>query len=290
MSKIIPVNQRGKLIGLRNFFGGLIASGVAYLGGLYLVGKNFLGHGYGSTFMLSFILTSLGITALALVREPESLSMRAKPARLRDRLADIPAMLRGDPNYRRLFFARALGALGTAAVPFYILHVGKYIGLSGESAAVLGYFSLAFLLPQTVSNLIWGRVADLSGYRLVFLLSVGLWCLSTILLIFSTTMPLFLVAFCGLGAGFAGYQVASQNFVLEFGEPHELPMLIAVSDTASHVMMVLGPLLGGLIATQLDYVYVFWLAVGFKFIAVLIVLRLQEPRRRPEVKRMDMDE
>jgi len=291
MSKIIPVNQRGKLVGLRNFFGGLIASGVAYLGGLYLVGKNFGGHGYAWTFMLSFALTSLGITALALVREPKSLSMRAKPARLRDRLGDIPTMLRADPNYRRLFFARGLGALGTAAVPFYILHVGKHIGgLSGDSAAVLGYFSLAFLLPQTISNLIWGKIADRSGYRNVFLFSVGLWCLSTILLIFSTTMPLFLVAFCGLGSGLAGYQVASQNFVLEFGEPHELPMLIAVSDTASHTMMVIGPLLGGLIATQLDYVYVFWLAVGFKFIAVLIVMRLQEPRRRAEVKRMEAEE
>ena len=32
MSKVIPVNQRGKLIGLRNFLGGLTASGVAYLG------------------------------------------------------------------------------------------------------------------------------------------------------------------------------------------------------------------------------------------------------------------
>jgi MFS family permease len=63
-------------------------------------------------------------------------------------------------------------------------------------------------------------------------------------------------------------------------------MLIAVSDTASHVMMVLGPLMGGLIATQLDYVYVFWLAVGFKVMAVMIVWQLKEPRRRPEVKRM----
>jgi MFS family permease len=287
MSKIIPVNKRGKLVGMRNFLGGLIAAGVAYLGGQYLVGLNVFGNGYATTFMLSFILTSLGITGLNFVREPQALSMRAKPARLRDRLADIPAMLRGDVNYRRLFFARALGALGTAAVPFYILHVGKFVGLTGDSAAALGYFSLAFLLPQTISNLVWGKIADVSGYRLVFLLSVGLWCLSTVLLIFSTTMPLFLIAFCGLGSGLAGYQVASQNFVLEFGEPHELPMLIAVSDTASHVTMVIGPLLGGLPATQLDYVYVFWLAVGFKVIAIFTVSRLQEPRRRLEVKRME---
>jgi len=286
MSKVIPVNQRGRLIGMRNFLGGLTASGVAYLGGQYLVGKNFLGNGYASTFMLSFILTSLGITALTFVREPESLSRRDKPARLRDRLADIPNILRGDQNYRRFFFARALGALGSTAVPFYILYVGKFDGLSGMT---LGYFSLAFLLPQTVSNLIWGKVADRSGYRLVFLLSVGLWCLATVLLIFGSTLPVFLIAFCGLGAGLAGYQVSSQNFVLEFGEPHELPMLIAVSDTASHVMMVIGPLLGGLIATHLDYVYVFWLAIGFKVTAVLTVWRLQEPRRRLELKRVDME-
>ena len=277
MSKVIPVNQRGKLVGMRNFSGGLIASGVAYLGGKYLVGLNAFGNGYASTFMLSFILTSVGITALNFVREPQSLSVRSRPSRLLERLTDIPAMLRADPNYRRFFFARSLGALGTAAVPFYILYVGKFIHLSG---AAIGYFSLAFLLAPTVSNLLWGKIADVSGYRLVFLLSVGLWGLSTVLLIFGTTLPLFLIAFCGLGAGLAGYMVASQNFVLEFGQSHELPMIIAVSDTASHIMMVVGPLLGGLIATRLDYVDVFWLAVGFKLIAVLTVWRIQEPRRR----------
>jgi MFS family permease len=284
MSKVIPINKRGRLIGMRNFLGGLTASGVAYLGGQYLVGLNAFGNGYAATFMLSFILTSLGITALTFVREPQSLSVRDKPARLRERLADIPAMVRADPNYRRFLFARGLGALGTTAVPFYILYVGKFDGLSGMT---LGYFSLAFLLPQTISNLVWGKIADRSGYRLVFLLSVGLWCLATVLLIFGSSLALFLIAFCGLGAGLAGYMVAAQNFVLEFGEPHELPMLIAVSDTVSHVMMVIGPLLGGLIATHLDYVYVFWLAIAFKATAVLTVWRLQEPRRRFKLERME---
>lgn len=277
MSKVIPVNKRGKLIGMRNFLGGLTASGVAYLGGEYLVGSNAFGNGYGSTFMLAFILTSIGISALTFVREPQSLSVRAQPSRLRERLADIPAILRNDPNYRRFFFARALGALGTTAIPFYILHVGKFVSLSG---ATLGYFSLAFLLSQTVSNLIWGKIADASGYRLVFLVSVSLWCLSAVLLIFGGSLPLFIVAFCGLGAGFGGYQVASQNFVLEFGKPQELPMLIAVSDTASHLMMAMGPLLGGIIATQFDYAHIFWLAVSFKLLAVMMVLFIHEPRHR----------
>jgi MFS family permease len=276
MSKVIPTTQRGRLTGLRNFLGGLTASGVAYLGGEYLVGSNAFGNGYGSTFMLAFILTSIGISALTFVREPQSLSVRAQPSRLSERLADIPAILRSHPNYRRFFFARALGALGTTAVPFYILYVGKYLELSGAN---LGYFSLAFLLSQTVSNLVWGRIGDARGFRLVFLMSVGLWAAAILLLLVGSSMSAFLLAFCGLGAGFSGYQVAAQNLVLEFGEPHELPMLIAVSDTASHLMMAMGPLLGGLIATQLDYGHIFWLALVFKLAAVAMVWRLVEPRK-----------
>lgn len=283
MSKVIPVTQRGRLIGLRNFLGGLIASGVAYLGGEYLVGTNAFGNGYASTFMLAFILTSIGISALSFVREPQALKVRAQPSRFMQRLADIPAMLRVDPDYRRFFYARALAALGTAAVPFYILYAGKYVSLSG---ATLGYFSLAFLLSQTVSNLVWGKIADASGYRRVFLLSVGLWCSATALLIAGASLPVFLIAFCGLGAGFGGYQVASQNFVLEFGKPDELPMLIAVSDTASHLMMALGPLLGGLIVTHYDYRHIFWLALVFKLLAVAMVWRIEDPRRRLGLRRV----
>ncbi len=285
MSKVIPVTQRGRLTGLRNFLGGLAASGVAYLGGKYLVGSNFLGSGYGSTFMVAFILTSIGISALTFIREPKSLVTRTSSS-LMQRLADVPAILREDVHYRRFLFARALAALGTAAVPFYVLYVGKFVELSG---ATLGYLSLAFLLAQTISNLMWGRIADKHGYRLVFILSVGMWSVSMFGLLMVTSLPLFLLAFCGLGAGFGGYQVASQNFVLEFGRGgHDLPMLIALSDTASHLMMALGPILGGFIASRFDYAYLFWIAFLFKVISVLLILGVQEPRHKRAFETCDL--
>lgn len=281
MSKVIPVTQRGRLTGMRNFLGGLAASGVAYLGGKYLVGTNFLGSGYGSTFMIAFILTSIGISALTFIREPKSLETRTSSS-LMQRLADVPAILKEDAHYRRFLFARALAALGTAAVPFYVLYVGKFVELSG---ATLGYLSLAFLLAQTMSNLMWGRIADKHGYRLVFILSVGMWSVSMFGLLMVSSLPLFLLAFCGLGAGFGGYQVASQNFVLEFGRGgHDLPMLIAISDTASHLMMALGPILGGLIASRFDYAYLFWIAFLFKVFSVLLILSVQEPRQQKGIR------
>ena len=43
------------------------------------------------------------------------------------------------------------------------------IGLSGET---LGVLSTAFLLAQTGTNLVWGRIADRTGFRFVFLASL----------------------------------------------------------------------------------------------------------------------
>lgn len=276
MSKVIPASRRGRLTGMRNFLGGLTASGVAYLGGKYLVEANALGNGYASTFLLAFILTSIGITALRFVREPESLTVRSRSSLWR-RLREVPALLRADPDYTRFFLARALAALGTTALPFYAIHTQSFISLSG---ATLGTLSLAFLLAQTVSNLAWGAIADRHGYRLVFILSIVLWTAATITLLLSGSLHLFVLAFCGLGAGFGGYQVAAQNFVLEFGSHHDRPMLIAVSDTASHLMMAIGPLAGGILAQGAGLPSVFLLAIVAKTASVLAVLRVKEPRLR----------
>lgn len=274
IAKVIPARRRGRLAGMRNFLGGLSASAVAYLGGKYLVETNAFGDGYAATFMVAFILTSIGISALSFLREPDSPVVCEASSLLR-RLRDVPAMLRADRQFTRFFVARALAAFGMAAAPFYALQAGLFIDLSG---ATLGTLSLAFLLAQTISNLAWGRIADTHGYRLMFLLSVGLWMASTLLLMCSSSLAACLLAFCGLGAGIGGYLIASQNFVLEFGAQHELPMQIAVSDTASHLMMAAGPLLGGVLAQAYGYTPVFWIAVAVKALALLAILRVREPR------------
>jgi MFS family permease len=277
LSKVIPVYQRGRLTGLKNFLGGLSAAAVAFLGGKYLVETNAFGNGYASTFMTAFILTSLGLVALSFMREPEPPQVRA-PSKLWSRIRDLPELLRSDTAFTYFFVARALASLGMAAVPFYALYAGKWIGLSGVN---LGYLSLAFLLAQTMSNLGWGWVADRHGYRLVFLLSVGLWSLSAVALMASASLPMFLLVFCGLGAGLGGFQIASQNMIFEFGNRHDLPMRIAVSETASSLIMAAGPLLGGFVAHHYSYSSMFMLVIGVKLASLMLVgMLVSEPRRR----------
>jgi MFS family permease len=281
MSKVIPVERRGVLMGLRNFLAGITASAVAYAGGRYLVDSNALGNGYAATFLLAFGLTAIGLTMLLAIREPEPPVLRP-PSKLSSRLRDLPQLLRSDRPFTIYFSARALATMGRMAVPFYILFAGTRIEVSG---AVLGQLSLAFLLAQTTTNLAWGWLADRRGFRLAFLLSLVLWMLSALLLMQSWDINALLLVFAGLGAGMGGFMMSSQNLVLEFGAREDLPMRIAVANSAAELVGGVGPLLGGALAMLWSYTAVFWTAIAFQLAAVFVVLRfVEEPRRRPVAK------
>ena len=78
--------------------------------------------------------------------------------------------------------------------------------------------------------------------------------------------------------------LSSQNMVLEFGKREDLPMRIALANSGSEFMGAVGPLLGGILASMFSYPPVFWLAIAFKVVAILVVLAfVDEPRLREPV-------
>jgi MFS family permease len=277
MSKVIPVERRGRLLGLRNALAGVTAAGVAYLGGHYLIEPNLLGNGYAVTFLAAFALTSLGLTMLLAVREPEPPEVRA-PSPLRERLRDLPQLLRNDRGFTWYFVCRALATMGRMAAPFYILQAGSVIGLSGTN---VGLLSTAFVLANSVANLGWGLLADRSGFKRVFEWALGLWIVSVAALVLADSLGAFVLVFLGIGTGMGGFQMAAQNMVLEFGSRSDLPLRIAVANSAQELVGAIGPLLGGVLAVAFGRETVFGVAIGFQIAAIgAVMLVVDEPRNR----------
>ena len=276
MSKVIPVDRRGVLLGLRNFLGGITAASVAYLGGRYLVQPDLLGNGYATTFLLSFVLTSFGLAMLLRVREPEPPEVRAAMG-VGDRLRELPALLRSDRGFTLYFLARALAAMGNMAVPFYFVYADRSLG--GNTSQNLAVLTPCFLLANSTVNLLWGWMADRTGFRLVFLTSIGTWIASVLLLMESGTLAGFGVAFFGIGAGLGGFMMSAQNMVLEFGLRQDLPLRIAVANSSSELVGAIGPLLGTAILAAFPHEVLFTTAIAFQLAAMLlVVLYVEEPR------------
>ena len=288
LAKVIPISRRGLLQAVRNVTGGAIAAGLAWVAGHYIIQRNLLGNGYGTTFLLAFVLTSLGLTALRLLmREPEPPTTRAK-SRLTDRVRDFPALFAQDRGFMHFMIAQTLATTARVAAPFYILFAGHSMALDGKN---LGLVSLAFLGADTVTNLGWGLAGDRFGFRATFIVSVICWIGATALLMAAPIVggrhggvdvhSLIFMAFFGLGAAQSGFLMSSQTMVLEFGVRDDIAMRLALTSTAQGAMSAIGPLAGGLIAATLGYEVLFGVSIGFLLTALTILVTLvEEPRFR----------
>lgn len=289
LAKVIPISRRGRLQALRNVMGGAVAAGLAWFAGRYLIQQNVFGNGYGVTFLLAFVLTSLGLTALRLfMREPEPPTVRAK-ARVMDRIRDFPSLFRQDRGFMFFMVAQTLATAGRVAAPFYILYAGQSMPLSGQN---LGLVSLAFLGADTVTNLGWGFAGDRFGFRFTFALSLVVWIVGTFLLMMAPALAghgtgtpgvqvWIFAAFFALGAAQSGFLMSSQTMVLEFGARDDIPMRLALTTTAQGAMNAIGPLAGGVIAATLGYHALFWVSVALLVMALAVLLaKVEEPRFR----------
>ena len=278
LGKVIPVHMRGRLQAWRNVTGGLIAAGLSYLAGRYLVGANLFGNGYGATFLLAFVLTSLGLTALnVLMREPEPPTVR-RQMQLKQRLREFPELLRSTPGLRQFLIAQVFAVAGRIATPFYILFASKTIAITGAN---LGLLSLAYLGADTAANLLWGYAGDRIGFRAILISALCIWVCSTLVLLNADGFVMLFIAFCGLGAAQSGYLMSVTTMVLEFGSRDDMAMRLALSTTAEGVMAASGPLLGGLIASGLGYTVLFSSSIGCQVMALIILFWfVEEPRKR----------
>ena len=146
-----------------------------------------------------------------------------------------------------------------------------------------------YLLTQTISAPLWGRVSDLTSRKKLYLAGVVLYLLGSGLSGAAHNMP-WLIAMRviqGLGAGC----LLTLTFTL-IGEMYELQQRAKVQGYISAVWGIaglLGPLAGGLIVDNVSWRWVFYLNLPFGIIAlVLCVLFLQTASGERGEFRLDM--
>ena len=98
---------------------------------------------------------------------------------------------------RRFMFALStVFAFALMANPFFILYVGNNMPISGIR---LGQLTFVFFMAQTTINLFFGRIADRSGFRRVFVISTALWTLAILVVVLAPmSYPLAVVVFTRL--------------------------------------------------------------------------------------------
>lgn len=279
MSKVIPATGRGLwnrnlFIGFRNSLGGVTAI-LLILG----VREHFQALPFPNDFayllLFGFGLTCLGLAFFAFSREPDSPIVAARESVL-EKVYQIPATLRANPNFARFVLARALASFAFLALPFYILHAREVLS---ELPGVEVSMTLYWMAASSLLDPIWGFIAYRRGFRLVFLLAIGLWVAGSLVFVWGDTEAAIAAAFAAIAAANGGFQISSFNMVLEFSDSDLRPRLIATNSTIGDVSMTVSALVGGYLAEVAPLPVLFLIACAFLAASGYVMARhVREPR------------
>ncbi len=284
LAKVIPISLRGRLQAWRNLTGGLIAALLSYFAGSWLIEHNVWGNGYATTFFVSFVLTSFGLSALQiLMREPEPPTAPARKT-LRERVKDVPALLRDDKGFLWFMVARTLAMGSRIGQPFFVLYAASMLGVDGLKdpagfGTILAVMSVAYMGADTITNLVWGYLSDRQGFRSTFVIAMAINIVGVAALMMSQSMTTFAIAFFLIGAAQSGYMMSTSNIVLEYGHRHDVPMRMALSNTAEGAMGALAPLVGAGMSILWGYESAFYATIVTVTLALgVLVWKVEEPR------------
>jgi MFS family permease len=287
VAKVIPPRRRGSFFSSRQLFGGLLAFCVA--GPLVRVmlsqdGPLPFPANYGLLCVIALVMMAIAFTAFGLIDEP-ALAQPAVAHTIKETLQAAPQLFQTDVDFRRFLQSRIWGRFGAIADPFYIIYASEALGIAPRYVGI--YLSLR-VITAALSNLYWGRVADVQGNRRLLVLTTGLSALvpPTALLLPMMFVPgstalawAFGLVFLLIGLSIDGSAIASNTYLLEIAPEADRPTYCGIANTALGIFTFL-PVLGGALLSLLGNNYVLLLVIGtvFSLIACAATLRLREVR------------
>ncbi len=142
-----------------------------------------------------------------------------------------------------MFLSALDNTIVTTALPSIVGDLG---GQSQTTWVVTSY-----LLTSTITILLWGKLSDIYGRKVMFQISIGLFLAASALVGLANSM-MFLVLARGLqGIGAGGIMSLAFAIIGDILSPRERGKYMGLMGSVFLVAMVVGPLLGGLIVENL---------------------------------------
>jgi EmrB/QacA subfamily drug resistance transporter len=119
----------------------------------------------------------------------------------------------------------------------------------------------SFLLAQTATTVIFGKLSDLYGRRVILLVGIGIFLAGSILCGIAWSMPSLIVFRLVQGLGAGAIQPVSMTVVGDLYPGHERGRVQGWLASVWGFSSVVGPLVGGLIIQHVSWAWIFWINV-----------------------------
>jgi len=161
-----------------------------------------------------------------------------------------------------------------------------YIARDLNAWRSMGWIVTAYLVSSTAATPIYGRLSDLYGRRPVVLVSVAIFIGASLLCALSRTLPELVAARVLQGVGGGGLR-SMALVIADLVPPRERGRYQGYFAGIMTTANALGPILGGFLAQELSWSWIFWINLPVGLVACVLssrhLVRLKIPSRRVAV-------
>lgn len=275
LARAIPVQRRGRLIGIAQGLSGLAGLGVGAVVSLILASPR---AAFPAEYTLIFALAAVAFIpsamALALLREEDSVSP--------DAATDEPGRdgwltpLRDDPTFRQLMVGFILVSMISLAAPFFVIHATEELGLP---LAVVGGFVAAQQVAAAAFGALLGPLSDRwgpsSAIRVGSIVCIAgpVVALTAHLAQGGPLVSAYPLVYVALGAFQSASMIGYYNYLLAIA-PHDMrPSYIGLANTMMGII-TLAPVVGGWLLEATSYTVLFAITTGLISLGALAGLNL----------------
>jgi EmrB/QacA subfamily drug resistance transporter len=157
----------------------------------------------------------------------------------------------------------------------------------GAGPAAVQWVSNAYLLTLGALVLIGGAAGDRFGRRLVFLIGVAVFALASIACALAPTVELLIAGRAVQGVGAALLTPGALAVIGATFPPEERGKAFGTWAGAGALFGMIGPLVGGWLADQADWRFIFWINLPLAVLTVVVTLRAVPESRDPDARGLD---
>jgi MFS family permease len=280
------LRNRGKIIGIGNFFGGFLnLLGIFFLTRLLTI----LPYPQAITAILSFsfIGSLVSFGAIACLRDIHPADVE-KEVDFQPGLSGVVKNNLPSGDFQRYLGWRSVITAMEMMLAFYTLYGLEKFNLP---LAYVGIFAAILTVSDAIMNPIWGWLGDKFGYLFVVTAASFLGGLGALLSAFSPNSLVFSFVFLLNGMMLSGQQQGNINIVYEYAVKTKVPAYTAINQIILSLLSGLAPVIGGFITGSIGYAGGGLVAGSIGMIGVAgMVMNVRSPRleKRKEETRQEI--
>jgi len=246
ISDLVPERRRGRFFGSRTRlmsmtgFLAMSAAGIV----LEIFEQYALAYlGFALLFVIAMLARLYSLVQLNLMHEPQ---LRMAPLSLPP-LQGLYERLAGSDFSRFVLFVASMNFAVAIASPFFTLYMLRDLGFSYLEFTAVNAF---YMLVQFRALNMWGRLSDIFGNRLILQVTSMVFPILPLLwLVFPNFWCILAIQMLS-GICWAGFSLASGNFLYDVTAPEKRVSYSAIHQTLSNSAIFSGALIGGFLGTH----------------------------------------